>query len=160
MFCEESQLKKEHLNKAKFELHSTNPQSFEEKFSQKHFFFPFAAIAPELSKENSNTKPRVDKKQLIVHMNNSMCHNGRKIQEYFARKEMTRAPHPVYSPDLSPCDFSLFGYAKKRMKDQIITYESDLEDKLTEVWQNMSGYLLRSVFYELMGRLEWIMEHG
>jgi hypothetical protein len=44
---------------------------------------------------------------------------------------MTRAPHPVYFPDLSACDFWYFDYAKERMKDQITTDESDMEDKLT-----------------------------
>jgi hypothetical protein len=67
-----------------------------------------AVIAPELSKENSNYKRRVDKTELIAHMDNSMCHNGRKIQEYFARKN-DENPHPVYSPDLLPCDSWFFG---------------------------------------------------
>jgi hypothetical protein len=34
----------------------------EEKFNQNHFL---EVIAPELSRENSNTKRRVDKKQLV-----------------------------------------------------------------------------------------------
>jgi hypothetical protein len=55
-----------------------------QKFNQDHFL---TAIVPELSKENSNAKQRVDKKQLVVHMDNSMCHNGCKIQEYFTRKK-------------------------------------------------------------------------
>jgi hypothetical protein len=65
-----------------------------------------------------------------------MCHNERKIQEYFAGKKMTRAAHPVYSPFLSPCDFWLFGYAKEELKDQLITDESDLENKLTDIWEH------------------------
>jgi hypothetical protein len=129
----------------------------EEKCNQNHC--P-AVMAPELSKEESNAKRRVDKKQLVVHIDNSICHNGRKIQEYFARKKMTRAPHPVYSPDLSPCDFWFFGHAKEQMKDQIIMDESDQEDKVTDVWQNVSEDLLQSVFCEWMGRLEWVMEHN
>jgi hypothetical protein len=56
----------------------------EQKFNQDH---SLTAIAPELSKEILNAKWRVDKKQLIVHMDNFMCHNGRKIQEYFTRKK-------------------------------------------------------------------------
>jgi hypothetical protein len=61
---------------------------------------------------------------------------------------MTRAPHPVYSPDLSLSDFWFFGSTKERMKDQIITDESNLEDKLMEIWQNVSGDLLQLLFYE------------
>jgi hypothetical protein len=52
----------------------------EQKFNQNYFL---TAIAPELSKENSNAKRRVHKERLVVHMDNYMCYNGRKIQEYF-----------------------------------------------------------------------------
>jgi hypothetical protein len=48
----------------------------EKKFNQDHFL---AAIIPELPKEDSNSKRRVDKKELVVHMDNSICHNGFKI---------------------------------------------------------------------------------
>jgi hypothetical protein len=101
------------------------------EFNQNHFI---TTIAPELSKTNSNSKRSVDKTELIVYMDNSMCRNGRKIQEYCARKKMTKTPHPVYSPDLSPCDFWFFGDTKEQLKDQLVTDESDLEDKLTDIW--------------------------
>jgi hypothetical protein len=61
----------------------------EQKFNQDHFL---TATAPELSKENSNAKRRVDKKQLVVHIGNSMCYNGRKIQEYFTRGKRREFP--------------------------------------------------------------------
>jgi hypothetical protein len=67
-----------------------------------------------------------------------LCHNGRKIQEYFARKNLTRIPRAAYSPDLSPWEFWFFGYAKERMKDSIIRDEDDLEEKLTEVWEHVT----------------------
>jgi hypothetical protein len=59
-----------------------------------------------------------------------------------------RVLRPVHSPDLSLCDFWFFGYAKERMKDQIITGEDDLQNKLIEVWETVNGDLLQSVFYE------------
>jgi hypothetical protein len=59
---------------------------FQTELNQNHFL---ATIARELSNENSNSKRKVDKKQ-IVHIDSSMCHNGRKFQEYFAGREMTR----------------------------------------------------------------------
>jgi hypothetical protein len=39
------------------------------------------------------------------------------------------------------------------MKDYIITDESDLEEKLAEIWQNVSRDLLQSVFSEWIGQL-------
>jgi hypothetical protein len=40
------------------------------------------------------------------------------------------------------------------MKDEIITSEADLEDKLTKVWETANGYLLESMLYAWMVRLE------
>jgi hypothetical protein len=67
----------------------------ERKFTHNHF--P-PIIAPELSKKNTNAKRRVGKSKLAGHRNNPMCHNWRKIREYFTRQTITRVSHPVYSP--------------------------------------------------------------
>jgi hypothetical protein len=45
--------------------------------------------------------------------------------------------HLVYPPDLPPCDFWFCGYAKEQLKDQPITDESDLENKLTDIWEHV-----------------------
>jgi hypothetical protein len=55
---------------------------------------------------------------------------------------MTKIPHSVYSPYLSPCDLWFFGHAKEQTKDQIITSEDDLKGNFTEVWETVSGDLL------------------
>jgi hypothetical protein len=81
----------------------------ERKFYRGHLL---VIMAPESSKENARAKRRADKNKLVTHMNDSICHNGPKIREYFALKTITRVLHPVWSPDLSPYDFWLFGYAK------------------------------------------------
>jgi hypothetical protein len=64
-----------------------------------------AFVASKLSKENTRTRRRVDMEQLFVHMDNCMCHDGSKIQQYFAQEKLKRITHAVYSPDLSLCDF-------------------------------------------------------
>jgi hypothetical protein len=123
------------------------------KIHQAHFL---VMIAPELSKENTNTKRRVGKNEPTGHIDNSFCHNGRKIWVYFARKTMMRALQLIDSPELSPVVFVL-RLCKKRMEDQIITSEDDLQDKLTEVWETVNGDLLELVFYEWMSRAEWVI---
>jgi hypothetical protein len=96
-------------------------------------------------------------------MDNSMYYDGCKIQECFASKKMTRIPHPVYSPDMSPCDFWFFGCAKEQLKDQLkdqlITDDSNLEDRLTDIWEHVSRDIFQSVFFEWMERLGWVVEH-
>jgi hypothetical protein len=111
------------------------PRVFRIEFNQDHFR---AAIAPELSKENSNSKRIVDKSELIEHTDNSVCNNWRMIQGHFARQTMTRTPHPVYSPDLSPSDFRFFGDAEEQLKDQLVTDESELDGTLTDIWERIS----------------------
>jgi hypothetical protein len=58
-------------------------QIFRVESNQNHFL---TTVAQKLSKANSNANRRVDQKELIAHMDNSMCQNGRKIQDYFAKK--------------------------------------------------------------------------
>jgi hypothetical protein len=62
-------------------------------------------------------------------MDNPLWRNGRKMPEYFARKRVMIVSHPVYSPDLSLCDFVFFRCAREGMKDQIVKNEDDLENK-------------------------------
>jgi hypothetical protein len=59
------------------------------EFNSDHFL---AARAPELSKDNSNSKREVTKEELIMHMDNSMCDNGRRIKGYVTRRKMARTP--------------------------------------------------------------------
>jgi hypothetical protein len=71
---------------------------------------------------------------------------------------MMRVSHPVYSEDLSPCDFGFFGNAKELGKDRIITSDDDLEDKLTGVWAIVSGELFEPMFHEWISRVDWVIE--
>jgi hypothetical protein len=77
----------------------------------------------------------------------------------FRQRKDDEILHSVYFPDLSPCDFWFFGYVKEQLKEQLIMDESDLEDKLTVIWEHMSRDVLQSVFFEWMERLEWTVKH-
>jgi hypothetical protein len=48
------------------------------------------------------------------------------ILEYFAGNSMTRVPRRFYSPDISSPDFCFDGYAKKQIKNGVITDGDDL----------------------------------
>jgi hypothetical protein len=43
----------------------------------------------------------------LLHLDNAPTH---RIDEELKELKVTRIPQPAYSPDLSPCDFHLFGY--------------------------------------------------
>jgi hypothetical protein len=39
---------------------------------------------------------------------NSVCHNGHRVIDELRRLKISRAPHPLYSPDISPYDVWVF----------------------------------------------------
>jgi hypothetical protein len=54
---------------------------------------------------------------VIVHIDNSMCHNGAKTTAKMSSKGLGRAPRPAYSPDIISDDFWAFGTIKRRIQD-------------------------------------------
>jgi hypothetical protein len=63
-------------------------------------------------------------------------------------KDLVRTPHPLSSPDLSPCDFWFFGIAKGKMKDREFHTVQDIRRRLTEIWNNLTFEDVQSVFLE------------
>jgi histone-lysine N-methyltransferase SETMAR len=54
-------------------------------------------------------------KNWLLHHNNALSHTSFFTRK-FLTKNMTVIPHPPYSPDLDPCDFSLFPQLKIKLK--------------------------------------------
>jgi transposase len=82
-----------------------------------------------------------------------MCHNGAKITEKVEKRHIARAPHPPYSPDLSPCDFWLFGILKKNMKEQVFQSEEQILATITKSWNELTFEDIQRVFHNWMERL-------
>jgi hypothetical protein len=72
------------------------------KFNQDYFI---DTVLPNLYSDKRRIARRKGLRSFSVHMDNSMCNNGAKITEKLEQRHITRAPHPPYSPYLSPCDF-------------------------------------------------------
>jgi transposase len=52
----------------------------------------------------------------MLHHNNAPCHTAIFVNEFLAKKGISVVPQPLYSPDLSPCDFLLFPKLKFHLK--------------------------------------------
>jgi hypothetical protein len=124
------------------------------KFNQDYFI---DAIFPRLY----NEKRRISRKEgfpaFSVHMDNSMCHNGNKISEKLAKRSIEPAPHPTYSPDLSPCDFWLFGTIKHNMKDREFQSQQEILSAVAKLWNDLTFADVQRVFQEWMERLTWVV---
>jgi hypothetical protein len=86
-------------------------------------------------------------------VNNSACHNGRKITDKLTAADIARAAHPPFSPDLSRCDFWLFGFLKESMKEMELSTEDQIVEAITPIGQGVTFDTLQSMLQEGMQRL-------
>jgi histone-lysine N-methyltransferase SETMAR len=87
-----------------------------------------------------------------------MCHNGRKVTDELEVLRLDRVPHPPYSPDLSPCDFSLFGMLKQKIKDRVFQTIEEILDAIRHVWRKVTFEQLQSG-YKALGAIPHVLDH-
>jgi hypothetical protein len=74
--------------------------------------------------------------------------------------KLERLPLQAYSPDLSLCDFWLFGMLKGNIKNRAFqTFKKNLK-AFTLIWNGVIFEQLQSVFLNWMERLEWVISNG
>jgi histone-lysine N-methyltransferase SETMAR len=86
-----------------------------------------------------------------------MCHNGNKISEKLAERIIERAPHPPYSPEISPCDVWLYGMLKHKMKDREFQSQQAIFRAVAKMWNDLTFADVQCVFQERMERLTWVV---
>jgi transposase len=127
------------------------------KFNQDHFI---DMVLPNLYSEKRQIAMRKDLRIFSVHMDNSMSHNGAKIIKKLEKRHVARAPHPPYSPNLSPCDFWLFGILKQKMKERAFQSEEQNLVAITESWKELTFEDIQRVFQNCMERLTWVIANS
>jgi hypothetical protein len=83
-------------------------------------------------------------------MDYSMCHNGAKITKKMSLKALGRAPHPAYSPDISPCDFCAFRTIEGMIKDRHLQGPEEILTAIQEAWSHFTFEDLQNVFKSCM----------
>jgi hypothetical protein len=67
---------------------------------------------------------------------------------------MKQAPHPVYSPDLAPSDFFLFGYVKGKPMEYRAETPSELLVHIRVILTETPRETLNAVFLDWMEQLQ------
>jgi hypothetical protein len=70
-----------------------------------------------------------------------------------ATAELERMEYPLYSPDLAPCDFFLFGYVKGKLMGKQYETSEDLVSEVRNMIEGIRPDVLKSVFESWKGRL-------
>jgi hypothetical protein len=61
--------------------------------------------------------------------------------------------HPPYSPDLAPCDFFLFGYAKRKLVRKQYETPEDFVYEVRNIIEGIHSDVVKSIFESWKGRL-------
>jgi hypothetical protein len=127
------------------------------KFNQDCFIDP---KCPGLYNEKRGISCKEGFPAFSVHIDNSMCQNGNKISEKLAKRSIERAPHPHYSPSISPCDSWLFGMLKHKMKDREFQGQQAILSVVAEMWNDLTFADVQRVFQELTERRAWAIANS
>jgi hypothetical protein len=92
-------------------------------------------------------------------MDNARIHTAGDCSTEIQRLKMTRLPQPVYSPDLSPCDFRFFEFAKHAIQDEGFDITNQLMQRSDSVFDQVTFEDLQPVFLNWRKRLSWVVEH-
>ena len=69
----------------------------------------YVEVLREFRKRFRRKRPALFKSaQWHFHQDNSPAHNSILVTDYLTKMGIKTVPHPLYSPDLAPCDFWLF----------------------------------------------------
>jgi transposase len=105
-------------------------------------------------------QPGDDGRSLVVHPDNAGAHTAQKRGTFCEENGLRLAPHPLYSPDLAPSDFFLFGYLKARLKGMVFPSYEELLDAIGEMVTGVELETLTAVFEHWIERLEWMSKNN
>jgi hypothetical protein len=83
-----------------------------------------------------------------------MYYNGRKVTDVFDNLKPGRVPHPLYSTDLSPCDFWRCEILKHKIKDRVFQMVEEIMTAVHRVWDELTLDDLQFVFFSWIEGLE------
>jgi hypothetical protein len=101
----------------------------------------------------------IRKQTLVIHMDNLPIHKSKAATRKIASMRVTITPHPVYSQDLAPLDFFLFGYIKQKIAGQEFLSADDLLGAIRKAFDRLSRSVLESVFGEWLICLQTCIDY-
>ena len=69
-------------------------------------------------------------------------------------------PWPPRSPDITPCDFFLWGFMKSIVYSTPSATIDELKVKITDAFQLITAYMMQNVFQNYRGRLEQLLSEN
>jgi hypothetical protein len=78
-------------------------------------------------------------------------------EQCFVDSKFRHAPQPPYSPDISPCDFFLFGDLKTKLRGEEFEGVGALQARVEELLGQVTPDLMRRVYKHWIERLKQVI---
>jgi hypothetical protein len=117
-------------------------------------------VVPGLIQNRTSNDRRKTLKLFFIHLDNARPHNSKQFQKCIQASEANRLPNPVYSPDLAPRDFFLFGSLKEKLTTFHCTARDELKSVVITIFNEIDRETVRAVFTSWLERIEWVTKHG
>jgi histone-lysine N-methyltransferase SETMAR len=83
-------------------------------------------VLPKIEKKLAECRPKLRTSPAHLHVDNARPHTSKMSIEKIEKLDFILVPQPPYSPDLTLCDFFLFGYLKQHLKGRHFTREDQV----------------------------------
>jgi hypothetical protein len=94
----------------------------------------------------------------IVHFDNATPHRSARTENCFESCGFRHVPQPHYSPDISPCDFFLFGDLKMSLKGEEFETLEELQERVEELLGPICSELLERMYEHWIERLNQLID--
>jgi hypothetical protein len=109
-----------------------------------HIFFIQKVLA-NFDKKLDQTRPMKRSRDIFLHLDNATPHRA---PQDFDRLGIARFPHSPYSPDLQPCNFSLFDMLKKKLEGSTFGNQIKILFAVNTIFSTISREEFISMFDE------------
>ena len=89
-----------------------------------------------------------NQRQSHFHQDNAPVHNSILVTNYLSKTNIKTVPHPLYSPDLAPCDFWIF----PKLRDCRYETIKEMKEAVTRVIDTLTQEDFHGAFEKLMER--------
>jgi histone-lysine N-methyltransferase SETMAR len=114
-------------------------------------------VLPTIAEDRAQTRPKLKARRTFLHLDNARPHL---TPEQYNDYGITRLPHPPYSPDLSPCDFWVFGYLNHCLAGRVCDDDVALKESVSEILMSIEPDVFIRVFKEWKDRLRQCIDQG
>jgi hypothetical protein len=117
-------------------------------------------VLPSIENKLAEYRPKLQTTAAHLHVDNAKPHISKMSIQKIEELGFILVPQPLYSPDLAPCDFFLFGYLKQHLEGKHFTREGHVITAVREAFEKIPLQTFQNVMEDWQYRLRRCIQLG